>query len=290
MIEFDGRRSNGEVFPVEASFSGWQGTDGFQFGAILRDISVRKREAERIRYLAEHDTLTGLINRNTLHAKLEAKIARAEADGRRVALLVVGIDGFQQINDMLGHASGDLVLRAISERLMAVMPATGLVARLSGDEFAIAVPTIAIGQNVSRFAEQIGASFDEPLLAGTRHLRVRVSIGAAVFPSDGRTAAELLSNSHMALSRAKATRRGGHVLFEDFDPPRTGNALDAGSRAGAGRGAQRVRTVLPATTASGRRPPGWRRSPDPLASSRAWPGFAGRNSCRLSTPRRFPSE
>ena len=146
VIEFEGRRSNGEVFPVEASFSGWQGTDGFQFGAILRDISVRKREAERIRYLAEHDTLTGLINRNTLHAKLEAKIARAEADGRRVALLVVGIDGFQQVNDMLGHASGDLVLRAISERLMAVMPATGLVARLSGDEFAIAVPTIAIGQ------------------------------------------------------------------------------------------------------------------------------------------------
>jgi diguanylate cyclase (GGDEF)-like protein/PAS domain S-box-containing protein len=215
VIEFEGRRSNGEVFPVEASFSGWQGTDGFQFGAILRDISVRKREAERIRYLAEHDALTGLINRNTLHAKLEAKIARAEADGSRVALLVVGIDGFQQINDMLGHASGDLVLCAISDRLMAVMPATGLVARLSGDEFAIAVPTIAIGQNVSRFAEQIGASFDEPLIAGTRHLRVRVSIGAAVFPSDGRTAAELLSNSHMALSRAKATRRGGHVLFED---------------------------------------------------------------------------
>ena len=77
MIEFDGRRSNGEVFPVEASFSGWQGTDGLQFGAILRDISVRKREAERIRYLAEHDTLTGLINRNTLHARLAAMICES---------------------------------------------------------------------------------------------------------------------------------------------------------------------------------------------------------------------
>src|SRR6185312_1886172 len=180
-----------------------------------RDISVRKREAERIRYLAEHDTLTGLINRNTLHAKLEAKIARAGPDGRKVALLVIGIDGFQQINDMLGHAIGDLVLRAISERLTAAMPAAGLIARLSGDEFAIAVPTNAIGQDVSRFAEQIGAGFDEPLLAGTRHLRVRISIGAAVFPSDGRTAAELLSNAHLALSRAKATNRGGHVLFAD---------------------------------------------------------------------------
>ena len=78
MIEFDGRRNNGEVFPVEACFSGWQGTDGLQYGAILRDISVRKREAERIRYLAEYDSLTGLANRNTLHASLAAMIANAE--------------------------------------------------------------------------------------------------------------------------------------------------------------------------------------------------------------------
>ena len=238
MIEFEGRRSNGEVFPVEASFSGWQGTDGFQFGAILRDISVRKREAERIRYLAEHDTLTGLINRNTLHAKLDAKISAAEVSGREVALLVVGIDGFQQINDMLGHACGDLVLRAISQRLTAVIPPAGLVARLSGDEFAIAVPTQRHRRKLGRFAEQIGDGFDAPLLAGKRHIRVKVSIGAAVCPGDGRTADELLSNSHLALSRAKATKRGGHVLFEELDPPGTGDAPDAGSGAGAGRRAQ----------------------------------------------------
>ncbi|MEH2502611.1 diguanylate cyclase (GGDEF)-like protein/PAS domain S-box-containing protein [Bradyrhizobium sp. AZCC 1578] len=215
VVEFDGRRSNGAVFPVEASFSGWQGTDGFQFGAILRDISVRKREAERVRYLAEHDTLTGLINRNTLHVQLEAKISAAETDGHKVALLVIGIDGFQQINDMLGHTCGDLVLRAISQRLTAAIPTAGLVARLSGDEFAIAVPTSDIRENLSRFAEQIGDGFDAPLLAGNRHLRVKVSIGAAVCPGDGRTADELLSNAHLALSRAKATNRGGHVLFED---------------------------------------------------------------------------
>ena len=116
---------------------------------------------------------------------------------------------------MLGHASGDLVLRAISERLTARIPESGIVARLSGDEFAIAVRMSDIGENVGHFAEQIGASFDAPLLAGNREHRVRVSIGAAVFPGGGRTADELLSNSHMALSRAKATRRGGHVLFED---------------------------------------------------------------------------
>jgi diguanylate cyclase (GGDEF)-like protein/PAS domain S-box-containing protein len=215
VIEFDGRRRNGEVFPVEASFSGWQGTDGLQFGAILRDISVRKREAERIRYLAEHDTLTGLINRNTLHSDLQARISAAEASGREVALLVIGIDAFQQINDMLGTTFGDLVLRAISRRLTAVVPAAGLVARMSGDEFAIVVPTSEIGQDPGGFAEQIRDSFDAPLPAGNRHLRVKVSIGAAVCTGDGRTADELLSNAHLALSRAKIANRGGYVLFED---------------------------------------------------------------------------
>src|SRR5439155_14055056 len=130
VVEFDGRRSNGEVFPVEASFSGWQGTEGFQFGAILRDISVRKREAERIRYLAEHDTLTGLANRYTLDARLAAMIARAEAERGEVALLVVGLDGFQQINDTLGHANGDLVLRTVAERLTLHVGSAALVARL----------------------------------------------------------------------------------------------------------------------------------------------------------------
>ena len=215
VMEFNGRRKNGDIFPVEASFSRWQGTDGFQFGAILRDISVRKREAVRIRYLAEYDSLTGLINRNTLHAKLAAMIAKAETGGGEVALLVLGLDGFQPINDMLGHAAGDLVLRAVSERLTARLPGPRMVARLSGDEFAIAFSPTDLGENVSHFAERIGAVFDAPLLAGTRQHRVRVSIGAAVFPGGGRTADELLSNSHLALSRAKATRRGGYLLFED---------------------------------------------------------------------------
>ena len=215
VIEFNGRRSNGETFPVEASFSGWKGTDGLQFGAILRDISVRKREAEKIRYLAEHDSLTGLINRNTFNAELAAMVSETAADGGEVALLVIGLDGFQQINDLLGHSSGDLVLQAVSKRLKAVIPPVGTVARLSGDEFCIAAPTVDIGGDVGRFAELVSAGFETPLIAGNRQHRVRVSIGAAVFPGDGKTIDELLSNGHLALSRAKATRRGGHMLFEE---------------------------------------------------------------------------
>ena len=214
VMEFDGRRKNGEAFPVEACFSGWQGTDGFQYGAILRDISVRKREAERVRYLAEYDSLTGLANRDTLHSELAAMIATAEMAASEVALLVVGLDGFQHINDMLGHACGDLVLCAVSERLKAEIDGAGIVARLSGDEFAIAIPRADRTETVAQLSERISLTFKTPLLTGTRLHRVKVSIGAAAYPSGGRTADELLGNSHLAFCRAKATKRGSHMVFE----------------------------------------------------------------------------
>lgn len=214
VMEFEGRRKNGEVFPVEGSFSGWQGTEGFQYGAVLRDISVRKREAERIRHLAEYDSLTGLANRNTLHAGLSAMISNADKPAGEVALLVLGLDGFQQINDLLSHSSGDLVLRAVAERLMGEAGSEGLVARLSGDEFAIAIPCAEFPEMPAQFANHLARAFERPVSAAAREHRIKVSIGVAVYPQDGDNADELLSNGHLALSRAKAARRGGHVIFE----------------------------------------------------------------------------
>ncbi len=214
IVEFAGRRKNGEVFPLEACLSAWQGTDGLQYGAVLRDISVRKHETERIRYLAEYDPLTGLANRTTLQSALACMIAEAEQRKSEIALLVLGLDGFQRINDVFGHASGDLLLRAVAERLKGEAGITGIVARLSGDEFAIVVSCVGLTETVTELSERIASGFDEPLLAGTRHHRVRVSIGVAVYPDGGRTADDLLSNGHLALCRAKAVGRGAHVVFE----------------------------------------------------------------------------
>ncbi len=214
VVEFEGRRKSGEIFSVEASFSGWEGTEGFQYGAILRDISIRKREAERVRYLAAYDSSTGLANRNTLHSELMVMIAAAGERSGQVALLVLGLDGFQRINDMLGHSSGDILLRAVAERLKAEAGDGAIVARLSGDEFAIAIDCTARNETVAQFSERVARAFDVPLAAGTRQHRVKLSIGVAVFPVGGRGADDLLSNGHLALCRAKATRRGRHVMFE----------------------------------------------------------------------------
>lgn len=213
VVEFDGRRKNGDIFPVEASFSAWQGTDGAQFGAILRDISVRKREAERIRYLAEFDTLTGLINRNTLHARLAELVARA--DNRCAVLLILGLDRFQEINEMLGHATGDLVLRAASERLKECVNGNFSLARLGGDEFAIAFSPDETNESLENFARRLIEAFERPLIANDREHHLTVTIGAAVFPQAGQTVDDLLSNGHLTLSRAKATNRGSLVIFEE---------------------------------------------------------------------------
>jgi diguanylate cyclase (GGDEF)-like protein/PAS domain S-box-containing protein len=214
VMELAGRRKSGEVFPVEACMSGWQGADGFQYGAILRDISVRKREAERIRYLAEYDSLTGLANRNTLDGRLRAMISEAGTNSGEIGLLVLGLDKFRQINDMLGYAHGDVVLRAVSERLEAETGGAGVVARLSGDEFAIMITGPAVTAAIVELSERILLAFDASLSTGTRQHRVKVSIGTAVFPRDARTADELVGNGHLAMYRAKSTRRDGHVPFE----------------------------------------------------------------------------
>jgi diguanylate cyclase (GGDEF)-like protein/PAS domain S-box-containing protein len=215
VTEFEGRRKNGEVFAVEACFTGWQGADELQYSAVLRDISVQKREAERIRYLAEFDSLTGLANRNTLNARLDALITAAAEQPGAATLLVLGLDGFKQINDMFGHAFGDLVLRAVAERLSCETGGKGIVARVSGDEFAVAIPGNAQSEAVVQFCERIALAFDSPLTAGTQLHRVKVRIGVAVHPEGGRTADELLGNGHLALWRARAAQHGGNVMFEN---------------------------------------------------------------------------
>jgi diguanylate cyclase (GGDEF)-like protein/PAS domain S-box-containing protein len=215
VLELEGRRKNGETFPLEASFSKWQGVDGFQLGVVMRDISVRKREAERIRYLAEHDTLTDLANRNKLYERLHAMLAAEAVAGREVALIVLDLDRFKHINDTLGQACGDELLCAVARRLCAMTGGGGIVARLAGDEFALAIGGAEAGARLKELGRRMVETFaTEPFTLGERHLRIGVSAGLAVFPADCATADELIGNADLALYHAKAAGRARCVFYD----------------------------------------------------------------------------
>ena len=215
VMELKGYRKNGQAFTLEACFSKWRGVDGFQYGGVMRDISARRREAERIRYLAEHDTLTGLANRNKLYEQLGAMLAEADIKRCDVALLMIDLDKFKQINDTLGHACGDQLLRGVAERLNTLVEGTGLVARLSGDEFAIVISGSDAVERAKSLSQRTSLAFSQTDFSiGARQIRVNVSIGVAVYPRDCDTAEELLGNADLALYQAKAVGRGGYVFFE----------------------------------------------------------------------------
>jgi len=215
VVELEGRRKNGNTFPLEASLSRWEGVDGFQYGAVMRDISERRREAERIRYLAEHDTLTGLANRHALYEHLNAALAAADTAQRKIALVVLDLDKFKQINDTLGHAWGDRLLCAVAQRLAALVESTGLVARLSGDEFAVVISGADAPAQAATLCERMCLAFGKiPFSIGERQVRINLSIGVAIYPDYGVNADELFGNADLALYRAKAAGRGRHVLFE----------------------------------------------------------------------------
>lgn len=215
IVELEGRRKNGDIFPLEACFSEWQGVDGVQCGAVMRDISVRKREAEKIRYLAEHDTLTGLANRNRLQQHLEAALSTSNSKMCEVAFLLLDIDKFKQINDTLGHACGDQLLCSVAARLENLVAGTGLVARLGGDEFAIVISDAHVADRTHELLQQILLAFKTTAFAaGKRELRVNTSIGVAIYPKDCATVEELFGNADLALYHAKARGPGQFAFFE----------------------------------------------------------------------------
>ena len=213
LMEIYGRRKNGELFPLEACFSGWPTRDGFHYGAVFRDITVRRREAARVRYLAEHDQLTGLANRHVLATRLRSGAASLRP-GSEIALIVLGLDRFQFIIDMLGHDYGEQVICAAAERLTGVADRASLVARLDGDEFAVLVEGDDAGATAEKLAEDICHAFAEhPFAVAAREQVVTASAGIAAFPKDCRGADDLLGNAHLALYRAKSVHRGRHFVF-----------------------------------------------------------------------------
>jgi len=177
-----------------------------------------QRQAEQNHHQATHDALTDLANRVEFTERLETALARSRTTGRRTAVLLVDLDRFKEVNDTLGHGSGDVVIRTIARRLSAAFHDDDTVARLGGDEFALVVTGLGDGMEVLAVAHDLRALIAEPIeLEGGLLLNVAGSVGVALAPDHGEDAELLLQRADVAMYAAKQTHTGVQVYRPELD-------------------------------------------------------------------------
>ena len=189
------------------------GPDGQVRGiySVSIDITDMKMMEHRLTRLASFDHLTGLPNRHHFEQSLDAALARARRSTRPLALLIIDVDHFKDINDSMGHAAGDEALRAFGQRLKACVRTSDFVARLAGDEFVVVLEQLVHGDEAQAVARKIIASMEEPALWDGRLVPLSASIGIALAASPAEpTAAALMASADEALYAAK---RGGRNTF-----------------------------------------------------------------------------
>ncbi len=182
--------------------------------ATHEDITERRRAEARIAHLAHHDVLTDLPNRALMRERLEQAIASMRQGGRRLAVLMLDLDRFKEVNDTLGHPIGDALLKTITRRLRGCVRETDTIARLGGDEFAIVQRATDPATDSIILATRIQEVIKEPLDVDGHHVLIGTSIGIAIAPQDGDDPDDLLKNADLALYRAKSEGRGTYHFFE----------------------------------------------------------------------------
>ncbi|RWX74796.1 EAL domain-containing protein [Neorhizobium lilium] len=208
-------RSPGGSLPIEIveGVIEYQGRETLVFG--LRDISERLETNRQLTHLASHDPLTGLLNRRSFSLQSEAAIAEARASRTAVALLTLDLDCFKSINDVHGHAEGDLVLQQVTEVLNASFTEAAISGRIGGDEFSVLLPgcqSYEAQQAASIFLTKFKAMFGTHDKAGA----MGVSVGIATFPDHGADLIQLQNNADAALYRAKSLGKGRICAFDRF--------------------------------------------------------------------------
>lgn len=205
------RRRDGQIIWLSVN-AGWRkDPNGRLLGieGIARNITEQRQTSERLRYLAGHDTLTGLCNRLRFEDRLDHAIARARRDNGRIALLFLDLDGFKAVNDTHGHHKGDETLVAIAGRLAAALRGSDTVGRMGGDEFAVLLEGDVTEEDARTVAEKIIDTVGAPLPEIGQ--QVSTSVGIALYPRDGDDSDALLRSADQAMYRAK---KNGKNRFE----------------------------------------------------------------------------
>jgi diguanylate cyclase (GGDEF)-like protein/PAS domain S-box-containing protein len=180
------RRKNGEVYPERTSISAVRDAEGklTAYVSVSTDLSALKAAHNQLDFLSNHDALTLLPNRSLFHDRLQQSIAAARRDGSQLALLLVNVDRLSRINDSLGHAAGDALLREVARRAGAIAGPTDTVARLSGDEFVL-LTSCEDTEDIILKAQRLIEAIAQPHSVGGHDVVVTGSIGISVFPRDG---------------------------------------------------------------------------------------------------------
>ena len=215
----------------DTRYSPLRDPDGTVSGAIgvAIDVTERKQSEDRLAYLANYDPVTGLPNRSLFRDRLAHAMLGADRDDQRVALLFVDLDDFKRVNDSLGHAAGDDLLKQVAARLGAAVRADDTVSRLGGDEFTVIIERLARDEDAVHVAAKILEQSARPYRLGAREVYVTASVGIAIYPRDGTTADALLMNADAAMYRAKENGRHGFEFFTHAISVRAQERLELGN-------------------------------------------------------------
>ncbi len=179
------------------------------------EIGERKQAELRARHLADHDALTGLPNRRILEDRLTQALALSHRNRKFSAVMFIDLDRFKAINDSLGHAVGDELLKEVAQRLVGQLRVGDTVCRIGGDEFVVVLPEITRGADAAQVAQKIMDTLSEPIVLDGRDVAVTPSIGISVFPDDGADAETLIRNADAAMYHAKQIGRCNYQFFTE---------------------------------------------------------------------------
>ena len=211
------RRKNGDIYPQWMTISTIHDDDGniVNYFAIFSDISVIKKSQDELNYLAHHDHLTGFANRLLFNARLDHALKQADREKEKIAVLLMDLDRFKNINDSFGHEVGDMLLKKVAERLSACLREEDTRARLGGDEFIFILEGIKETKNLLWIAQKIQTIFAEPFLLANREIMMTCSMGISIYPDDAQNVETLVKHADMAMYKAKQQGKNRYEFYTE---------------------------------------------------------------------------